>query len=239
LLKIAEVKKLLVSSVATPLAECGYVRLGQKMIWRKAEPESQQTIEFQFDKYGWDRLLGSKFTLNFEEKSFSPEIQSRGDRLGYLLEGHVLLGQIKNLNQKIIHDFPQSPVLTMLQNTASQVGVKTESSNLTGEDIWLGYYKQEHVQWWCSFFTASLPTIIHVWLDRIESPIRKARNRYNDHMSEIQLVPDGFERLSRSREIVLKFLLVEKDENNIARANEMLRSIDSAIGLRIKDGRAI
>jgi hypothetical protein len=91
-LKITEVRKRLSSAIAASFVECGFVRVGQKMHWRRVNHDRRQSIEFQFDKYGWDQLLGAKFTLNFEEKYLNPEFPDRGARLGYLLEGHDLLG---------------------------------------------------------------------------------------------------------------------------------------------------
>jgi hypothetical protein len=241
-LKIANVRKMLSALIVTPFVECGFIRVGQKMHWRRVKPDRIQTIEFQSDKYGWDQFLGSKFTFNFEEKYLNPEFPKRGARLGYLLEGHDLLGQIRTINRDIRQNFPEPEVLSAISTLSTgvnQVGIEGENTNLVGEDIWLSYYNENHVLQWGEFFAESLPAIIEIFSDRIESPMQKARNRYNDFTIEIQNLSGGYDRLSRCREIVLKFLSVEKDEKNLAMANESLRSVEKAIKHRRDNDKSL
>jgi hypothetical protein len=241
-LKITEVRKLLSSAMVAPFVECQFVRVGQKMQWRRVKPDRLQAIEFQFDKNGWDQFLGSKFTLNFEERYLNPEFPSRAARLGYLLEGHDLLGQMRKINDDIYKSFPESEVRSVMDDLAASaipVVSEVENVNLVGEDLWLSYYNEMHVSQWRDFFAQSLPAIIEIFSDRIESPMQKARNRYNDFVIEIQSLPGGFDRPSRCRELILRFISSEKSENNLAMANELLRSVEKTIKHRIDNDRAV
>jgi len=200
------------------------------MQWVRKQTDCRQFIEVQLDPDGWMPLLGWRFTLNFEAKSFSGDIPPRAQRLGYLLEGHHLQAQFARLNLEVIETYPadakayRHSIMSMLSNSGEQARLG-DVFLLSAGDFWLPFYDNHHVLRWGTLLTECFDDLQALFFDQMESGVQKMRRRYDAFMGTIQNLPGGPDRLRMAEAVIINYIQTEHDEQAKHWANNLLSDV--------------
>jgi hypothetical protein len=127
------------------------------------------TIWFQADRYGWDVLWGSEFTLEFQlgpaTDPGSAAITARS-RYAHLLSPSAL-EEVRDLNNRVISSLPGSVAnqsIVVADDTGNEVvvvGARVEVSPYArGQDVWMRYYSANDIESWSTFLCAQVPDLV-------------------------------------------------------------------------------
>ncbi|MCE2978370.1 MAG: hypothetical protein ACK5X5_06305 [bacterium] len=170
--------------------------------WIRTTPIGHTKVWFQCDKWGWDRLWGSRFTVEFEFEP-APEggstLKARCERIGYLLEGFEDLDELRIKNNAVIARLPghvEDALVSVAladgsQFTAAGYVIDTERA-VYGRDVWLNYYSKEDANDWGLFFHVKLPHYIDLFENARRSEIGLARMQYNEALKKAQAASDAY-----------------------------------------------
>jgi len=169
---------------------------GMPLGWTRPVDGGSSTVMFQCDKWGWNPLWGSRFTVEFgyEVEPGNPTTsRRRGERLGYLLEGFEELDDLRVRNNEVIESLPGTikglPEITTVPGFAPFVstGYKVDEERaVIGRDLWLNYFSKEDARNWAEYFRGKMLFFLDVFETGTRSDIGLARVRYNELMSEVQ-----------------------------------------------------
>lgn len=201
-------------SVLSPLMkEDGFTRMsGGGVGWSKPCGSEHLFLWFQCNKWGWNPVWGSTFTLEFQmatEASEAMTFKGRRERIGYLLEGFPELDELRRMNNTIIERLPGS-----INNQA--VTVQDDNGKLYaldgflidpepavyGRDLWLNYYSLEDVQSWAEYFNEKLLDFVAAFAEQRKSAQQLARDRFNTTLGQVQNATDYAERIRLMRSYV-------------------------------------
>ncbi len=122
-------------------------------------------------KYGFSKLSGSKFTLNFELSSRPTALTSDkpATRFWQLLNGSQKRAALA-VERQVVADIPPPP-----DRIAHVLGGRLRSFHLPWEDVWLRYGTRVHVEMWADFLYQNLGSAVNRFLARagVAKPIDK------------------------------------------------------------------
>jgi len=183
------------STVETALFEtCSRLKRGGRLGWLRTFNGAEITVWFQLDKWGWDPVWGSKFTVEFcKASSGTADFSVAGmERLGYLLEGYGELDELRKLNNQVIQSLPgtRDGLLKISKADGHEVvlsGVQPDcGESLLGYDLWLSFYSEEDIRMWGGYFRDHLPAFAERFAKDERSPLGQARVRFNVAIGKVQ-----------------------------------------------------
>lgn len=180
---------------------------GTSLGWTRETDKGHLFFWFQADKWGWDEVWGSKFTLEFQRVADAKDVFSLGGtqqgkraRIGYLLEGFPELDELRIMNNTVIEKMPgtvQGLVVWAEHGgkkfVAQGCAVDPEPA-IYGQDIWLHYYSQEDVERWAKYLAEKMPRFIDIFENDIKSAQGLARGRFDAMMGEMQSASDPVQK---------------------------------------------
>jgi hypothetical protein len=173
---------------------------GTQLGWARSSGSEWVLLWFQCDKWGWDAQWGSKFTVEFQqvarlEQAF--DLVHRRERIGFVLEGHEVLDEIRRMNNTVIERLPGTlagSALTAPDGEGSEVvllGERADSKkSIYGRDLWMNYYSMDDVHAWAAWFERHLPDFVELFEHKRYSPEALARHRFHEMMARVQATPD-------------------------------------------------
>lgn len=194
-------------SVLAPLMEAdGFKRMSRgRLGWTKPCVTEQLFLWFQCNKWGWDAVWGSTFTLEFQivpEAGDEMTFKGRRERIGYLLEGFQELDELRLMNNAIIERLPgtvRNQAVTALDDTGKTHALEgfliDPEPAVYGYDVWLNYYSLEDVRSWAAYFEKKLLYFIAVFVEQRKSPQGRARERFNTTLGQVQDATDYAEKI--------------------------------------------
>ena len=158
------------TALSDPLVAMGFVPLnGSSFAVSRTSLGSHLTVSALCDRYGWDALWGSSFTLEFQlSPARTPHTASPLDRerLSHLLN-HSELERLRGRNNSVIESLPGHlagaavSVADSYGFEATVVGYRPALVSYTaGSDVWMHYFNVAHLQEWCHWLSQSLPSCI-------------------------------------------------------------------------------
>jgi len=165
-----QVHALLNRELADALRVAHFSRIrGSSFAWTREESGEHLTLWAQCDKYGWDVLWGSTFTL---ELQLAPTagIATGGIAHRYRFAHMLDASQLEDLrlrNNKVIQELPGSvsgSAVDYLEPDGTRttiVGFRPISEPyVDGVDVWMHYYTVEHVLGWVQMIRLLLPRLV-------------------------------------------------------------------------------
>lgn len=201
-------------SVLAPLMKVdGFKRLsGGRLGWTKPCGTEHLSLWFQCDKWGWNAVWGSTFTLEFQiapEAGEAMTFKGRRERFGYLLEGFQELDDLRRMNNVIIERLPgtvRNQAVTVVDDNGKTFVLEGFLNDpepaVYGRDLWLNYYSPEDVQSWAEYFEKKLLYFVAAFVEQRKSPQGLARDRFNTTLGQAQDATDYAEKLRIMRSYV-------------------------------------
>jgi hypothetical protein len=201
------------SSLAPQMKADGFTRMsGGGLGWMKPCGSEHLFLWFQCNKWGWNAVWGSSFTLEFQmapEASEAMTFKGRRERIGYLLEGFPELDELRRMNNAIIARLPGSinnQAVTVQDDTGKAYALDgfliDPEPAVYGRDLWLNYYSPEDVQSWAEYFKEKLSYFVSVFVEQRKSAQQLARDRFDATMVQVQRATDYPERIRIMRAYV-------------------------------------
>ncbi len=164
------------AALSDPLAAMGFVPLkGSSFSVSRILQRSHLTISAQCDRYGFDALWGSSFTLEFQlssERAAHTASPLDRERLSHLLT-YDELEHLRTKNNLVIESLPghlAGAAVSVADSDgfeATVVGYRPAIVSYTaGTDVWMHYFSIAHVHEWCIWLSKSLPSCIERLLQR-------------------------------------------------------------------------
>jgi hypothetical protein len=187
----------LIQELLSPAMEtCRFSKVGsEQLAWSRPSGEDQTTVWVQLDKNGWDDLWGSMYAVEFQkDKSDQPgagDLMSR-QRIGYLLEGHPEIEELRVINNQVIATLPgfikeQQEFVEMDGERVLLLGYEqVHHPYQLAEDIWLHFYDEKDLIQWGQFLSARLERLASIFEQPILSPTQEARHRYDRAIARVQ-----------------------------------------------------
>lgn len=185
------------AAVGPMMLDAGFKNLqGSSLGWVRPAASGHSALWFQCDKWGWDALWGSRFTVEFQMAPQPEDMLSgrgRRERIGHLLEGFEELDELRMRNNSIIENLPGAIdgrwVTNRLPDGTEVLveGYKVDPEKAVyGRDIWLHYYSLDDVRMWGDYFKRKLPRFIALFENEIRSSQGAANLRFHKMMGRVQ-----------------------------------------------------
>ena len=212
------------------------VAKGGRLGWAIQRGEKYLSIWFQADKWGWDDIWGSKFTLEFQLSPTSDgswgHPESRSTRIGHLLEGFPELDEIRRINNQVIENLPGTKnnqvVMGKLHDGSEYIAVGYKTNPLPAiyaSDIWMNYYSIDDVRQWATFFESKLLFFVNLFENEIKSEQGKANDRFQRMMCLVQSTKEPHSKI----QIFEHFINNESDPTYRANAENWLRTLKERV----------
>jgi hypothetical protein len=130
--------------------------------WSFSQGEDTVSFWVQIDKYGWWDGFGSELTVEFQYESGAPSqqpggLQDRARYAGFLSDDDVMAVVAANIavRNSLPHDPPRAfPDFDPYPNDFE---ARTLTPDLARRfDLWMRYYRPEHVQWIADFMLSRI-----------------------------------------------------------------------------------
>jgi hypothetical protein len=190
---------------------------GGRLGWTRPTNEGHLFFWFQCNKWGWDQIWGSAFTLEFQvapEAGDAMSLKGRFERIGYLLEGFEELDEIRRKNNSVIERLPGTKNGRVVKGTLpdgtefiAQGFVVDPETAIYGRDIWMNYYSLEDAKEWGHYFEKKLLRFIELFESQKLSLQGCARDRFHKAMARVQAAKE----LSEKTQILAEYVSTETD----------------------------
>ncbi len=194
-------------SVLAPLMKAnGFKRMSLAWPgWTKPYIAEHLFLWFQCNKWGWNEIWGSTFTLEFQMVSNPGDVMSfkgRRERIGYLLEGFPELDEFRLMNNAIIERLPgtiHNQAKTIQDGTGKKYALEgfliDPEPAVYGYDLWLNYYSTEDVRTWARHFEKKLLYFVTIFVEQRKSQQGLARERFHTIFGQAQDTTDYTEKI--------------------------------------------
>jgi hypothetical protein len=220
MVKSSELYKTLRQVLSPLMKELGFSKMqGTTLGWARPFQNNFSMIWFQCDKWGWNNVWGSSFTVNFclapaMKDAFT--LKGRHARIGYLLEGFPELDVLRKMNNEIICRLPGTNYKKQnIKDIPLEVQIflitsynEDNEPAIYGRDIWLHYYSIEDAMSWANYFKTNLQQFASVFENDIKSEIGLGRVRFDKMICEVQQSSD----IHKKVDILSNFIAIESDE---------------------------
>lgn len=199
--------------------------------WSRPAAGGHLALWFQSDKWGWNDLWGSRYTVEFH---MAPEVadvlsgKGRRERLGYVLEGFAELDELRLWNNSVIAKLPGTVngrwVTSRLPDGTEVMveGYKVDPDKAVyGRDIWLNYYSLDDIGMWGEYFKQRLLRFIALFEHETLSPEGEANRRFHKMMGRVQ----GAREPQEKSAILEEFIITESDVHYRVAAEYWLKEL--------------
>jgi hypothetical protein len=159
--------------------------------WQRQGSRGSLSVWFQCDKWGWDALWGSTFTLEFQltpAPGDAMRLEGRFERIGYVLEGFPALEELRVRNNAVIARLPGTTLGHAPADSRREIDPQPA---VYGRDLWLAYHDIHDARAWALYFGENLLAFIAIFEGEARSAEGLARARFNAMMGRVQAERDG------------------------------------------------
>jgi hypothetical protein len=214
------------------MKDAGFRNLkGGYLGWSRPAAGGHLAFWFQSDKWGWNDLWGSRFTVEFHMAPESSDVLSakgRRERIGHLLEGFEELDELRLWNNSVIEKLPGTVDGRWVTNSLSDgtevvvEGYKVDPDKAVyGRDIWLNYYSLDDVGMWGEYFRQRLLRFVSLFENETRSLQGEASVRFHKMMGRVQAAKE----LPEKATILGEFISAESDVHYRVAAEYWLKEL--------------